>query len=195
MFKAICIKKYGDFVKGDVVRAWKGFGNNIYFYKGVNIKINISEPEFMAHFTIFRRVYIIEQPPTKKRFQKPRKNFYNADFREVPENLLIEMYRYIFSYIEQTKQINPELILTFSFSIVSTLEKLKQLYKILTPEEFLEAVKSSEQVFLGIYKTALGMEIERELGSEGVKGQFEEFKSDNEILGNFYKELNKKQQS
>ena len=104
---------------------------------------------------------------------------------------MVELYNHVFSYIELIKQVNKELIFTFNYSIVSTLEKLEFLFNTLPNDQFIEAVKDAEQVFLGIYKTALSLEVEALPKQTDYNQLLENFKQENMILGTFFDELNK----
>lgn len=192
MFRAICIKKCDDFRKGEVVKAWQGFGTGVHFYKGLKFSVNMSQKKFAEHFVAFRNYYIIEKPPVKRRFRRPKPSFLRIEFKDIPDALLIELYNHIFSYIELTKQISPELIQTFNYSVVSTLEKLEFLYTVLPQYKFQEAIKDAEKVFEGIYKTALSIELDLLPKAEDYQQLYENFKNENEILKNFFDTLNKK---
>jgi len=189
MFWAICIKKCDQFNKGEVVKAWQGFGK-IYFFRGFKFGLNMSKERFEEHFTIFRNYYIVEKPPIKKRFRKPKPCYLRVEFKDISEALLVDLYNYVFSYLELTKQISPELIQSFNYSIISTLEKLEFLYTVLPEEKYLEAIKDAEQVFLGIYKTALSIELEALPKMEDYNQLLENFKQENMIIGSFFKQLN-----
>lgn len=190
MFRAICIKNCDNFIKGEVVNGWQGFGN-IYFFKGFKFGLNMPQGRFQEHFAAFRNYYIVEKPPIKRRFRRPKPAFLRVEFNGISDDLLVDLYNYIFSYIELTKQLNPELIQTFNYSIVSTLEKLEFLYTVLPEPKYLEAVKDAEQVFLGIYKTALSIEMETLPKTADYNQLLENFKQENMILGSFFKEMNK----
>ena len=190
MFRAICIKRCDSFEKGEVVNAWQGFGK-IYFFRGLKFGLNMSQKRFEEHFTAFRNYYIIEKQPIKRRFRKPKPCYLRVEFRDISDALLVDLYNYVFSYLELVKQINPELIQTFNYSIVSTLEKLEFLYTVLPELKYLEAIKDTQQVFLGIYKTALSIELETLPKMEDYNQLLENFKQENMILGSFFKELNK----
>lgn len=192
MFRAICIKKCDTFRKGEVVKVWQGFGTSIHFYKGLKFGLNMEQKRFEEHFMVFRNYYIVEKPPVKKRFRKPQRSFLKVEFKDISDALLVDLYNYIFSYIELTRQISPELIFTFNYSIISTLEKLEFLYTVLPELKFLDAIKDAEQVFLGIYKTALSIELDALPKSEDYHELYENFKQENQILGKFFEELNKK---
>lgn len=190
MFRAICIKNCDNFTKGEVVNVWQGFGK-IYFFRGFKFGLNISQSRFEEHFSAFRNYYVVEKPPIKRRFRKPKATYLRVEFNNISDALLVDLYNYIFSYLELTKQINPELIQTFNYSIVSTLEKLEFLYTVLPEQKYLEAIKDAEQVFLGIYKTALSIEMEALPKMEDYNQLLENFKQENMILGSFFKEMNK----
>lgn len=192
MFRAICIKKCEDFLKGEVVKAWQGFGTGIHFYRGLKFGVNMSQKKFEEHFVAFRNYYVIEKPPIKKRFRRPKPSFLRIEFKGISDALLVDLYNHIFSYLELTKQISPELIQTFNYSVVSTLEKLEFLYTVLPEYKFLEAIKDAEKVFEGIYKTALSIELDLLPKTENYHQLYENFKKENEILRNFFDELNKK---
>lgn len=192
MFRAICIKKCDEFRKGEVVKAWQGFGTSIHFYRGLKFGLNMSQQRFEEHFAAFRNYYIVEKPPLKKRFRRPKQSFLRVEFKDISDAMLVDLYNYVFSYLEITKQISPDLILTFNYSIVSTLEKLEFLYTVLPEPKFLEAVKDAEQVFLGIYKTALSIEMDMLPKAQDYQQLYENFKMENQILGKFFEELNKK---
>lgn len=192
MFRAICIKKCDDFRKGEVVKAWQGFGTRIYFYKGFKLGLNMSQKRFEEHFAAFRNDYVVEKPPIKRRFRRPKQSFLRVEFKGISDVLLVDLYNSIFSYLELTKQISPELILTFNYSITSTLEKLEFLYTVLPEPKFIEAIKDAEQVFVGIYKTALSIELDMLPKAEDYEQLYQNFKNENEILGKFFEELNKK---
>lgn len=192
MFRAICIKRSDRFKKGEIVKAWQGFGSGIHYYKGHRFSLNTPEEKFDEYFVPFKNYYIVEKPPIKRRFRKPKRNFLKVEFKDISDDLLVALYNNVFSYIEAIKQITPELLFTFSYSIVSTLEKLECLYHALPPEQFLEAVEDSEQVFLGIYKTALSIELETLPSFKTHNEMLENFKQENAILKNFYDDLNRK---
>ena len=180
-FKAICIKGGEGIAQGDIVKAWKSF--NIMFYrKAFRFKVGMSPEQFWEHFVCLNRYYIVE---------RPKKQFLRVEFPNISEEQLILLYNYAFSYIELIKQKNPDLIQTFNYSIVSTLEKLEYLYGVLSPYEFNEAVKDSEQVFKGIYKTAISLELQTFPQNMNYSQMLQNFKVDNQILGEFFKELNK----
>jgi len=63
---------------------------------------------------------------------------------------------------------------------------------VLPEYKFLEAVKDAEKVFEGIYKTALSIELDLLPKAEDYQQLYENFKNENEILKNFFDELNKK---
>lgn len=190
MFRGICIKRCDGFQKGEVVNAWQGFGTRIYFFRGFKFGLNMPAKRFEEHFMAFRNYYIVEKPPIKRRFRKPKPCYLKVEFKDISDALLVDLYNYVFSYIELTRQISPELIQTFSYSIVSTLEKLEFLYTVLPEFKFIEAIKDAEQVFLGIYKTALSIEIEALPKTEDYNQLLENFKQENMILGSFFKQLN-----
>ena len=192
MFRAICIKKCEDFRKGEIVKAWQGFGTGVHFYKGFKFSINMSQKKFTEHFMPFKSYYIIEKPPIKRRFRKPKPSFARIEFKEIPDHLLVELYNHIFSYLELTKQMSPELIQTFNYSVVSTLEKLEFLYTVLPEYKFEEAIQDASKVFEGIYKTALSIELDLLPKEEDYQQLYENFKNENEILKNFFDTLNKK---
>lgn len=189
-FKAICIKGGEGIAQGDIVKAWKSF--NIMFYrKAFRFKVGMSPEQFWEHFVCLNRYYIVEKPTIKRRFRRPKKQFLRVEFPNISEEQLILLYNYAFSYIELIKQKNPDFIQTFNYSIVSTLEKLEYLYGVLSPYEFNEAVKDSEQVFKGIYKTAISLELQTFPQNMNYSQMLQNFKVDNQILGEFFKELNK----
>lgn len=190
MFRAICIKRCDGFQKGEVVKAWQGFGN-IYFFRGLKFGLNMSIKRFEEHFTVFRNYYIVEKIPVKRRFRKPKQSYLRIEFKDISDRLLVDLYNYIFSYLELTKQISPELIQTFNYSIVSTLEKLEFLYTVLPETKYLEAIKDAEQVFAGIYKTAISIELETLPKMEDYNQLLENFKQENMIIGSFFEQLNK----
>lgn len=190
MVRAICIKRCDVFQKGEVVKAWQGFGNKIYFFRRFKFGFNMPQARFEEHFVAFRNYYIVEKPPIKRRFRKPKACYLKVEFKNISDALLVDLYNNIFSYIELTRQISPELIQTFSYSIVSTLEKLEFLYTVLPEEKFLEAIKDAEQVFLGIYKTALSIEVEALSAEKDYNQLLENFKQENMIIGSFFKQLN-----
>ena len=189
-FKAICIKGGEDITQGDIVKAWKGF-SRMYYRKPFRFKVGMTPEEFWEHFVCLNRYYIVEKPTIKRRFRRPKKQFLRVEFPNISEEQLILLYNCVFSYIELIKQKNPELIQTFNYSIVSTLEKLEYLYGVLSSYEFREAVKDSEQVFKGIYKTAISLELQMFPENMNYNQMLESFKVDNQILGEFFKELNK----
>ena len=190
MVRAICIKRCDVFQKGEVVKAWQGFGNKIYFFRRFKFGFNMPQARFEEHFVAFRNYYIVEKPPIKRRIRKPKACYLKVEFKNISDALLVDLYNNIFSYIELTRQISPELIQTFSYSIVSTLEKLEFLYTVLPEEKFLEAIKDAEQVFLGIYKTALSIEVEALSAEKDYNQLLENFKQENMIIGSFFKQLN-----
>ncbi len=192
MFRAICIKKCDEFRKGEVVKAWQGFGTRIHFFRGFKFGFNMSQKRFEEHFTAFRNYYVVEKPPIKKRFRRPKKSYLQVEFKDISDELLVDLYNHVFSYLELIKKMSPELILTFNYSIISTLEKLEFLYTILPEPEYLEAIKDAEQVFQGIYKTALSIELDMLPKAEDYHELYENFKNENQILGKFFEELNKK---
>lgn len=190
MLHAICIKHCDGFQKGDVVKAWQGFGNRIYFFSKRKFGFNMSPDRFEAHFVAYRNYYIIEKPPIKKRFRKPKRCYQKIEFKGISDRVLIELYNHVFSYIELTRQISPIIIQAFSYSIISTLERLEFLYRTLPESQYLEAINDAEQVFTGVYKTALGIEIQT-LPSMGSDEQLlENFRQENKIIGSFFKQLN-----
>lgn len=189
-FKAICIKGGEDITQGDIVKAWKGF-SLMYYRKPFRFKVGMTPEEFWEHFVCLNPYYIVEKPTIKRRFRRPKKQFLRVEFPNISEEQLILLYNCVFSYIELIKQKNPELIQTFNYSIVSTLEKLEYLYGVLSPYEFREAVKDSEQVFKGIYKTAISLELQMFPENMNYDQMLQSFKVDNRILGEFFKELNK----
>ncbi len=191
MFKAICIKSYNGIRKGEIINAWYGFNNNIYYFKGFKINLNMTHKEYEQHFMNFTNYYIVAKPEIKRRFRKPKQEYLRVEFRHIPQPLLVELYNCVFSYIELSKKIDPGLIQTFSYSIITTLEKLQHLYTVLPEDKFLEAVRSAEQVFKGMYKTALSIEISLLPRSEDYEQLLKQFKEDAEIVGGFFKELNK----
>lgn len=191
MFKAICIKPYKQIRKGEIVKGVQLFNGNIMYFKGLKVEFNMLLEEFNTRFIPLRAYYIVEKPDIKRRFRRPKKDFLRVDFPEASEDVLINLYCHAFSYIELVRQIQPELILTFNYSIVSTLEKLEHLYKILPICKFNEAVIDAEQVFKGIYNTAISIEIEALPKEEDYNRLLEGFKMDNAILGRFFIELNK----
>ncbi len=150
MFKAICIKGYGGVFQGELVKAKKGFNGNMHYYRNFRIKKTIPQEVFEEYFLPFNHYYIVEKPLKKRFLRKPKRQFMRAEFRGVDERTLIKLYSCVFSYIEMVKQKNPELIQTFNYSIVTTLEKLEYLYKVLPQSEFLVAIADSEQVFKGV---------------------------------------------
>ena len=189
-FKAICIKGGEGIAQGEIVKAWKSY-NRIYYRKTFRFKVSISPEKFWEHFACLNRYYIVEKPAIKRRFLRPKKQFLRVEFPNISEQQLILLYNCAFSYIELIKQKNPALIETFNYSIVSTLEKLEYLYQNISPYEFNEAVKDSEQVFKGIYKTAISLELQTFPQTMNQSQLLESFKLDNQILGEFFKELNK----
>lgn len=191
MFKAICIKSYEGIRKGELINAWYGLNNKIYYFRGFKLNLSMTQETFEKHFMSFNNYYVVEKPEVKRRFRKPKKEYLRVEFRAIPEKLLIELYNNVFSYIELSKQIDPGLIQTFSYSIVTTLEKLEHLYTVLPGDKFLEAVRSAEQVFRGMYKTALSIEISIIPGEESHEQLLRQFKEDAAIVGSFFKELNK----
>lgn len=189
-FKAICIKGGEGITQGDIVKAWKGF-SLMYYRKGLRFKVGMTLEEFWEHFVCLNSYYTVEKPTIKRRFRRPKKQFLRVEFPNISEEQLILLYNCVFSYIELIKQKNPELIQTFNYSIVSTVEKLEYLYGVLSPYEFREAVKDSEQVFKGIYKTAISLELQAFPENMNYNQMLESFKVDNRILGEFFKEINK----
>lgn len=190
MVRAICIKSCEAANKGDVVKAWKRFGK-VYFFRGIKQRSKMLPERFEEHFTGFKNYYIVDKAPVKRRFRKPKPSILRVEFRGVTETVLVELYNHVFSYIELIKQVNKELIFTFNYSIVSTLEKLEFLFNTLPNDQFIEAVKDAEQVFLGIYKTALSLEVEALPKQTDYNQLLENFKQENMILGTFFDELNK----
>ena len=164
MFRAICIRGHNGIIKGEIVRVWQDFNKNVHYQKGLKIGFNIPRDEFYEHFIEFRNYYIVEKPEIKRR---------------------------AISYVELTKQVNPDLIQTFNYSIVSTLEKLEYFYRTLPTPKFIEAVTYSEQVFKGIYKTALNLDLTAQ--SENYEELLKGFKGENDILATFFEQLNKNQ--
>lgn len=191
MFRAICIKNHDNIKKGEIVRAWQSLNMNMHYWKGMKLKRNVEETFFYKHFCVFKNSYSIEKPGVKRRFRKPKADYLNVTFKNISDDMLVLLYNCVFSYIEQVRQISPELILTFSYSIVTTLEKLEYLYKVLPPERFKEAIMHSEEVFREIYKTALGIEIESTPTAEDYEMLLKGFKADNDILVSFFNQLNK----
>lgn len=193
MFRAICIKNGEKIRKGEIVKAVQGFGPGIHYYKGCRFSLNTPTEKFNEYFVPFRDHYVVEKPPKKRMFsRKPKRCFLKVEFRNIPDDMLVALYNHVFSYIELIRQVSAELVLTFSYSIVSTLERLEYLYYHLQPKDFLEAVKDSEQVFLGIYKTALSIELEMIPKLQAHNELLENFKQENAILKNFYDDLNRK---
>lgn len=192
MTRAICIKGYEDMKKGDIVNAWQGFNGNMLYHRGFKVKLSIPPSQFNEHFIAFRDYYIIQKLGIKRRFRKQKNEYVRVEFKNAPDYVLVELYNCVFSYLELIKRKNPELIESFNYSIITTLEKLEHLYTIVPTNRFIEAVKHSEQVFKGIYKTALSIEIELLPKAEDYNQLLESFKMDNNILGNFFKELNGK---
>lgn len=193
MFRAICIKNGQKIKKGEIVKAFQGFGSGIHYYKRGRFSLNTPTEKFNEFFVPFRDHYVVEKPSKKRWFsKKPKRCFLKVEFRNIPDQLLIALYNHVFSYIELIRQVSPELVMTFSYSIVSTLERLEYLYYHLSEKEFLEAVQDSEQVFLGIYKTALSIEIEMLPKLQAHNELLENFKQENAILKNFYDDLNRK---
>lgn len=190
MLKAICIKSYRGIIKGEVINTWYGFNGNIHYLKGFKPYFNMPETDFKTYFTSFNNYYVVEKPEIKRRFRKPKKDYLRVEFRGISASTLVALYNHVFSYIELTKQIDEGLIKTFSYSIVTTLEKLQQLYMILPDDKFLEAVQSAEQVFKGMYKTALGIDISLMSKPENHEQLLKQFKEDVNIMGSFFNELN-----
>lgn len=191
MFKAICIKKFSGFYSGEIVKVVKGIGPNVHFYKGCHFSLNTPKEKFEEHFLPFKNYYIVERPPKKIFFFIPKKSFLRVEFKDISDRALQQLYICVFSYIEYIKAISPELIQAFSYSIISTLEKLEYLYPQLTEAEFIEAVQDSEQVFEGIYKTALTMELELIPSLQKQSDVLKQFKQENAILKQFYEDFNK----
>ena len=191
MFKAICIKRYKDFRKGDIIRVGYGFNNKMYYIKGFKIGFDLLKEAFEENFLSFDNYFVVEKPALKRRFRKPKKQQLKVSFNGISEEALKTLYNCVFSYIELARQIDPSLITTFSYSIVSTLEQLEQLYTVLTEQQFIEAIKSAEQVFKGLYKTALSIEISVLPTAEEHEKLLDMFKEDSNIVGSFFKELNK----
>lgn len=192
MFQAICIKRSDTFKKGEVVKVVRGFGPGIHCYRGCRFSLNTPEEKFNECFMPFKNTFIVEKPPKKRYFRKPKKCFLKVEFKGISDEVLCELYNCAFSYIELIKRMSPELILTFSYSIASTLERLEYLYYNLPAEDFLEAVRDSEQVFAGVYKTALTIELEVIPKLQDHNELLESFKQENAILKNFYDDLNRK---
>lgn len=192
MFRAICIKNRESIKKGEIVKAVQGFGPGIHYYKGCRFSLNTPTDKFNEYFVPFRNHYVVEKPPKKRLLRKPKRCFLKVEFRDISDELLVLLYNHVFSYIEYIRQISPELIQTFSYSIVSTLERLEFLYYHLPEKEFKEAIVDSEQVFLGIYKTALSIEVELIPKLQNHNELLANFKQENAILKNFYEDLNRK---
>ena len=191
MYKAICIKRYKNFNKGDMIKVAYSFGDKIYYLKGFKVGYNLSREEFETYFLSFNNYFIVAKPDLKRRFRKPKPQQLKVVFNNISEKALKELYNNVFSYIELSRQIDPGLIISFNYSIVSTLEKLQSLYTVLSEEKFIEAVRSSEQVFRGLYKTALGIDISSEATSKNYEKVLKQFQQDSDILGSFFEELNK----
>lgn len=191
MFRAICIRGHNGIIKGEIVRVWQDFNKNVHYQKGLKIGFNIPRDEFYEHFIEFRNYYIVEKPEIKRRFRKPKKDYLRVEFRNISDEILIQIYNCAISYVELTKQVNPDLIQTFNYSIVSTLEKLEYFYRTLPTPKFIEAVTYSEQVFKGIYKTALNLDLTAQ--SENYEELLKGFKGENDILATFFEQLNKNQ--
>ncbi|WP_054742251.1 hypothetical protein [Cellulosilyticum ruminicola] len=190
MVKAICIKSYKGMKKGEIINAWYGFNGNVHYFKGFKPYFNILESDYKTYFTSFNNYYVVEKPEIKRRFRKPKKDYLRVEFRNISPQALVSLYNHVFSYIELTKQIDEGIVKTFSYSIVTTLEQLEQLYTILPEDKFLEAVISAEQVFKGMYKTALGIDIALMSKPENYEQLLKQFKKDVNIVGNFFNELN-----
>lgn len=190
MVQAICIKNCEGINKGEIVKAWQVWGR-VHFYKGFRVGINLTKQKFEEHFTGFNSYYIVEKLPQKRRFRKPKQVYLRVDFRGISKTLLVELYNHVFSYIELIKQVNKELILTFNFSIVSTLEKLEFLYSSLPEQKFHEAIKEAEKVFIGIYNTALSLEAQALPKETDYNRLLAEFKQDTSIISSFFDELNR----
>lgn len=190
MLRAICIKDSDNFQKGEIVKAVQGFGPGIHYYKGCRFNLNASREEFEKHFMPFKNSYSIEKPPKQRYFRRPKRCFMNVVFRDISDEHLVILYNCIFSYVELVRQMSPDLIQTFNYSIVSTIEKLEYLYYQLPIQSFIEAVQDSEDVFIGIYKTATSIEREIIPKIQNHDEILESFKQENAILKNFYEELN-----
>lgn len=190
MLKAICIKSYRGMIKGEIINVWYGFNGNIHYFKGLKPYFNMLEGDFKTYFTSFDNYYVVEKPEIKRRFRKPKKDYLRVEFKNISTRALVALYNHVFSYIELTKQIDEGLIKTFSYSIVTTLEKLQHLYTILPEDKFLEAVASAEQVFKGMYKTALSIDISLMSRPENYDQLLKQFKEDTNIVGSFFNELN-----
>ncbi len=189
MQRVICIKSCKPFDKGDVVTAFK-FGNSIRLFSGFSLGWSIEETAFNKHFMPFRSYYIVEKPPVKKRFRPPKRAFLRIEFKDMPEDILREMYNNIYSYLELTKMINNDLIISFNYSIVTTFEKLEYLYDVLTKQEFKEALQDAGKVFEGIYITAVTVQQNSKPSPEEYYKVYDSFKEDNKILAEFFKVIN-----
>lgn len=194
MFRAICMQHYEQFEPDDIVTVFVSFGKvHLMKTKGLKIKFNLTLTQFERFFMILKNSYVVEKPPIKKRFRRPKPCYLRVEFEDISEDVLILLYKKVFSYIERSKRLNVDIIQTFNYSIVSTLEKLEFLYQTLPKAQFIEAVEDAEQVFKGIYETAQSIESEQLPSEENCKQLLENFKQENQILGQFFKEMGKKE--
>lgn len=190
MFRAICMKQYEHFEPDEIVNVFFSFGKvHIMRIKGLKLSLNLTLTQFEKFFMILRNTYVVEKPPIKKRFRRPKPDYLRVEFKDIPDSLLILLYKKVFSYLERSKQLNVDIIQTFNYSIVSTLEKLEFLYNTLPEAQFIEAVEDAEQVFKGIYETAQSIENEQLSSEENYQQLLENFKQENQILGQFFKEM------
>lgn len=194
--KAICIIPYKDIKLFEVVKVFDIFGR-IHLKKLQELKFsfNVSLMQYQKHFLPLIPLYSIQQPIIKKRFRRPKVHYYTAYFYGISDDSLVELAKRVFYYLEMCKQINPELIQTFNYSIESTLKNLEVLFKTLPESQFVEAILDSEQVFKGVYDTALSIESKQISLDEGNQTLLDNFKKNNQIIGQFFNELNNKDKS
>ena len=103
-FKAICIKGYEGISAGETVIAWQR-NTKIYYYKGFSFKLNMPQEVFWKHFVNLNPYYVVEKPPIKRRFRRPKRQELHVHFEGISESDLICLYNCAFGYIELVKQI------------------------------------------------------------------------------------------
>ncbi len=184
--KVVCIKDTTGIFRGEVVVAFKSF-NKMFYKKGMNVKVAVNPIEFWKNFMVLSPYYIVEKPPIKKRFRKPKRQFLKVEFRGIKDRQLALLYTCAFAYVEYLKHESPMFIQEFNYSVVSTLEKLEQLYYKLPEHKFDEAIINCEQVFKEIYKMAIEFESQAINGGNAGQELLNSFMEDNKILSEFFK--------
>ena len=184
--KVVCIKDTTNICRGEVVIAFKTF-DKMFYRKGMNVKIAVEPIEFWKNFMVLSPYYIVEKPVVKKRFRKPKKQFLRVEFKGIKDRQLALLYTCAFSYVEYLKKKNPVFIQEFNYSVVSTLEKLEQLYYRLPEHKFDEAIINCEQVFKEIYKMAIDFEGKALNADQDSQELLHDFMVDNKILSEFFK--------